>query len=950
MSYQDEIWLAIRPAEADGSGSGTPSDPFAVNTPSGFASVMRNPAKVPFDAIVRLMPGIYRTRGTVGNGYDSTNIEPFWQPRTGQKILGSGMHLTTLKFEWDLQDPKPQPGQRHNMILSADYLSSWELSDLTLDCNLQNAPFDPTVKESGTVTATVAAFAVTVTSSAGFFDASVVGKVLVFNVDPVFSARIVGYISSTQVTIDAGPNSILSGVPFTIWGLRFSITALSVTGDNIRIRRVRVINFGTRTAGKINGSAAPNYSTYEGFPLRVEGRTLDKPSFNSVIEDCIFEQPYPSPAREVTCCVMSSGSIRTADPTKRLHLQPLGSVIRNCYFNFDLVNEPSGLAGPISAITKSGTGPYTITVTTVHPHNVVSGDFIEMSGNAPSALNGRFLVNTVLTMQQLTIVLPSDPGSPSSFGTLWKSSKPTCRAALSQNVLLVTVDTTPLKHNRVAPGPGVAPDEIVITGASDDTYNGTFKVTSVIDSFHFTYTLESTPGGNPEGDIWLDRRPNGIVRVSAVKLVSNSPPKGELTFEGNHYQRTDDWIFVDGVLINGTTLHSYNNYLRVSAVLSKTRLEVELPGTFNTGTLNTSYPQGASAMFDRSFRAIGNSGGYGGGTFSNRVVNAKAGLYNDTFAEQELTARRNYLYDVYLGVYLTFPGTYGSQTDASFSSAFFAGVVSNVSNGVVTVRLTAVTANPNPGWYPGMALYLQRNYPSGPYSSVQIVSVIPPNPNISTDRWAFTFDQPAGNQFGVNDTVWCDIWSQQHVFSFEDNIVEISLTPKGGVNAGPRGIELTGPYYTTSPLPPLDGTFVQGNAVHGLRWNGPNGTVQSVWLFQNVVIRDNIMRKVANQLDPDGTSQTFALRLNSVTKLIVEGNIISRINNPPGLGQYAEPLEVDYSDAQNLKVFRNIFPDGRLRRVFNDPHWYGNVNYWIEEIETELDDLLCARRRNPQPF
>lgn len=72
--------------------------------------------------------------------------------------------------------------------------------------------------------------------------------------------------SSTTVTIDTSQS--FSGATFKVLCLRLSVTAADLIGDNIRIRRVRVINFGTRTPLQFDGVTNPEWS-YEGFPLRI---------------------------------------------------------------------------------------------------------------------------------------------------------------------------------------------------------------------------------------------------------------------------------------------------------------------------------------------------------------------------------------------------------------------------------------------------------------------------------------------------------------------------------------------------------------------------------------------------------------------------------------------------------------------------------------------------------
>ena len=96
---QKEVWLAIR-TDGDSAidkpfGEGTRENPFAVNTPESFAYIMRE--NVLEKATVHLGPGIFHTRGMGGNGYAMVP-EKLWTPKSGQKIIGSGMFTTTLRF------------------------------------------------------------------------------------------------------------------------------------------------------------------------------------------------------------------------------------------------------------------------------------------------------------------------------------------------------------------------------------------------------------------------------------------------------------------------------------------------------------------------------------------------------------------------------------------------------------------------------------------------------------------------------------------------------------------------------------------------------------------------------------------------------------------------------------------------------------------------------------
>ena len=142
MGFANEIWLAIRPTAVDGSGDGSPTNPYAVNTPDSFASVMNDPLKaaVP-NVLIRLAPGVFRTRGFNGNGL-ILPASKRWAPLPGQRLIGAGMYSTTLRYVSDavsIGDPGQQPVMISSQSTgdpSKDFLSSFELSELTLDLAL----------------------------------------------------------------------------------------------------------------------------------------------------------------------------------------------------------------------------------------------------------------------------------------------------------------------------------------------------------------------------------------------------------------------------------------------------------------------------------------------------------------------------------------------------------------------------------------------------------------------------------------------------------------------------------------------------------------------------------------------------------------------------------------------------------------------------------------------
>lgn len=961
MGVKSEIWLAIRSDISDGTGSGTPSDPFAVNTPSSFGTIMRDQAANM--RIIRLLPGVYQTWGqNKGNGYDLSGIipaVPTFVMRNGQKIVGSGCFSTVIRFVWktsdfNIADPIAtyDPGQRHQMMASADndFLDSpFEISDLTLDCNLQNLPGFTKTKgsqqSSGTITGSVTG--TTMTTSATFFDASMEGSTVVFSDNS--SARITRVWSGMSATLSA-PLTV-SGLAFTVFGVRLTVKAISVLGDNLLIRRVRVINFGTLTPYYCDGLSSndagylggPN-RTYEGFPLGFGGRTGARAAFNNVAEGCIFEQPFAVPGREVTCAVVGGGINGGADPARgeRLHLQPMGCAIRNCYFNFEYTNprpgSPVRIAGSVYNPTTAD-----VTVSTEVPADVQPGDFVEITGSDKPALIGRWLVKAPLPdpdptsklQLSFTVGAPSTAGGAAAIGFAMKSPAQTMplQSLARDGTTTSALATTWTPHKRAVN------DWVCISGvANDDHYNGTFRVTDVdlVNGLWFKFDLGGAPdNGTASGDMWVDRRPNSYV---FIQNVTTDPTTliATLTTYGPHYLKPGDWVPISGVAVGSpaTTNNAYNNYVQVlTPPLTETNtrrtLYVQLYSALNIGAASN---LGGAALFSGGFQAMTGNGGYGGGLLSNRVANCvRGGTYHDFWWENQFLGRRNYLYNVFAGPLMVFgPGSTYANGDPHVSTAFRWGTVTAVVGSVVTVALDSPGADP--GYVQGLAIRAsvgQNNTPApaAPYFDAELLSV---GFNSSTNKYEMTFNQPS-NVFSTtapNNIATIDLWFQQSLYLFEDNVVELALE-QSQFRPQAAGIVFLGPYW-------------QDPNLHGF-----NNGAKYPWLLQSGIIRDNHVRKVGGVLDP-GPDLSGAISFDACRNLIAEGNVFPLMNAGT---TYTNKVNVFvYSNSMNVKAFNNQTPDGQLWRFYNDPRYLNNNDNLRSEIQTTADDMLWIGKLNTNPI
>jgi hypothetical protein len=141
-----DVWIAYR---TDGiAGSGTASDPYNGSTWERFDAVLRS---VPEDSILRLGPSPrdaegdpvpFLTRGY----YDGAPADYGWQPKRGQNIIGSGIDVTVLRLTGAQQTGGHYFAIGHPLATDLDHpgtqVNLCEISDLTIDCNLDGQPTD----------------------------------------------------------------------------------------------------------------------------------------------------------------------------------------------------------------------------------------------------------------------------------------------------------------------------------------------------------------------------------------------------------------------------------------------------------------------------------------------------------------------------------------------------------------------------------------------------------------------------------------------------------------------------------------------------------------------------------------------------------------------------------------------------------------------------------------
>ena len=393
-----------------------------------FDDLMKN--TVGANVAVHLGPGVFETRGS-----------SVWQPKSGQKLRGSGIAVTTLRLVGVNVPyfPVNAIGYQYD-----NYLDSFEASDFTVDCNLPG-----------------------------------------------------------QILKDTQQNFALAPV---------TCGAVFIVGQHLRLRRLRAINFGTQ--GPFGQSTPhpndPNYPnekpSNECFVLsaawphpNLESLNPPKTVSDCVIEDCILEQPSLNNARETTCICLGASERGASDPfdgKDGLMAYHRGCVVRNCVVDCEYKDNPVSIQSVTSSLTT------TATVTTRLPHGRETNDWVRISGavvngSTDNPYNGSFKITKLSpTTFQYTI----SSAVPDPTGDMWVGRWPSHFVAVTSiqksgsGPWVFTVSTaTP--HFLVPKGAAVLTNVTNSDAGKPPTaFNVTWVVKDILDRKTFTFEAASDPG------------------------------------------------------------------------------------------------------------------------------------------------------------------------------------------------------------------------------------------------------------------------------------------------------------------------------------------------------------------------------------------------------------------------------------------------------------------------
>ena len=668
-------------------------------------------------------------------------------------------------------------------------------------------------------------------------------------------------ISDLTIDCDLGNQPKTPGRNYALMALE----AVNVGGTNNVLRRVRVINFGTRTPVTLNGvDQFGTPGTAEGFPFYFGGE-------GSLIEDCVMEQPFLGTARETTI-MAAGGAFRTT--------------VRNNFIDGAFINPRNGFPTRVTALTSVGTSPATITVTTQFPHNVKAGDYIEIKGATPAGYNGRWLVITPssedATSRTLSFEIPASLGAATGSITLEQSFQPTLRIIAASWASGFLTVTTADKHWRKAG------DWVVITGANTtevaglatDFFNGTYRVDAAgLTDTQFRVACAGDGANSPTGELWLDRRTVywrvkdidrdadlflGLWPQKLFQALTMAEETATISTYGGHNLKPGEYFLL---FPNFSQASYFNSYFETKSVLDREKLVIDVPLEVDSMTTWEIIHTGNAT----NFQAISGHGAPGSTIEQNRVLNTTRGpTYKDTWATRDVIIRKNYYYNVVNCCYMTLG-----------ANEYYVRTGSIPTGGISATEITIETlTDPNDPYVyeKGFIVRLYKGSQTGPNAYLEITAQVS-----GTGPYTFKLKKPASHPFAAGDTIFFTLIAQHRRVIVENNLFDIAhqVLP-------PFGIDFPAPFAISlvSGIPSLQ-----------------------EYLYKEVIIRGNLIRPRDNVPDPHLYRNMTGMRVTNCERLIAEGNIMNLM-----FDDYARAFAA--LNTLKIKTFNNQDHSGRIVRVY----------------------------------
>jgi hypothetical protein len=451
-------------------------------------------------------------------------------------------------------------------------------------------------------------------------------------------------------------------------------------------------------------------------------------------------------------------------------------------------------------------------------------------------------------------------------------------------------------HNRKV-GDWVLVSGALVADSLENPYNGSFQLTAVPGAHEFSYTMQSNPGVEPTGTMWLNRFSSHLVDVENITPAGNGPWIITLTTRTPHFRVPGDNVVVqnvrkeDGQFSPISIVDNHVAWHKIIDVLS--------PTTFRFAMLiDPQAPLNWSvAMIGVSFQAWGVNGGVAALGERNRVFGAWAGgPYTDTFSTKDMTVQKNYYYNVIGAVNQNMGGV--SEVPFDDPNKRYADTLTRGDADGKTATLTAPFVH---GLVAGQLVRVTNAHVSDnispAFNGFFVVEKVP-----SPKSFAYRMTADPGLNADTNDPeklpIFGAVWQIGRIICHRNTIELVAKNPQ-----------------------PSGRTY--GFAI------GNNTPVDPFYIFRDLLVRGNFVRPADGAID----EVTTAVGANWVENMIVQRNVFS--------GLAADPL--GYHQIGTVYHFNNQTNAGRLVQARLRFPYTLAPSVDLNQLETEVDLALTVR-------
>jgi hypothetical protein len=494
----------------------------------------------------------------------------------------------------------------------------------------------------------------------------------------------------------------------------------------------------------------------------------------------------------------------------------------------------------------------------------------------------------------------------------------------------------------------------VVNGSSDNSFNGSFQVTSAT-STTFQYTMASTPTAQPVGDMWVDRFSSHYVPITNM---SKSGTTITVTTGTPHFR-----VPGNNVVINQAAPLAYNGSFKITNVPSPTQLQFEISGS----------PADPSAWshIGVQFQAISNDAGTGAVVEGNRIFNCRVGgPYHDTYTTKDILVRNNHYRGVVVGIAQELGVIYGfglsglgvavplKSLDRTGTTAL---AETNTPHGLNSGELVTIAGVTGPGPVDGSYYNGAFNITSTGSTTFQYTMMGTPSGKATGNPGYFVYviNIPATNTYHpLNSLTFAvengdfvatvESWYEHHGLSVGDAVI-VSRASRPEYNG----------YFTVTAVV----AAVPGTSNEKFKYvlpadpvaNSTSGYFGRLWQAGRVVIEDNVIELVptpTNYGPPIGIELDYASFVSPplFRQVVIRRNVIRHVDNAPDPPNLPQGVGMQLSGCGNLIVEENMVDlDAAIPikyylcdkvRFFNNQTSAGTLILGIDTINSSKADEL----------